>query len=432
MMNVIRMFVALFAIGNAMAQADDYERAPINYSASEAKNPVSELQKRIEKGDHGLDMSSEKAFLESVLKVLNVPKESQMLVYSKTSLQNDLITPQRPRALYFSEDCYVGWVQHGDVEIIIIDDVLGPVFYRMHVPDSFPAEFEIDEYRPVIERSRGCLTCHGGTRTNNYPGMMVRSVRADSIGAPIYSAGTHFTDPASPIGERWGGWFVTGSHDGVRHMGNLIFAETGDGGAEVEEDMGVPLENLDRVLNVKPYLSNTSDIVALMVLEHQAEVHNVLTKALYSTLLMFYRSRDLAKLTGEDPNVLSETSKRIIDSLTDDMLDAMLFRNEFELKGWGVEGSEAFQEAFGKAGRKDAEGRSLREFNLVSHVFRSRLSYMIYSRSFDSLPQVVKETFYQKLWDALRDDEDVIGKSERERILAILRGTKEGLPVYWK
>ena len=431
----MKTWISIFAtIGlltcQAAAQTDEYEQAPIRYSESTPNNPASELEKRIQSGDHGLDMSSEKAFLTSVLKELKVPVESQMLVYSKTSLQNDLITPTKPRAIYFSDDCYVGWVQGGDIELIITDDNLGPVFYRFRVPHSFPAEFEIDD-SPIIERSRGCLTCHGGTRTNNYPGMMVRSVRSDDIGSPIYSAGTHFTDHASPLSERWGGWFVTGKADGPRHMGNLIYSETEDGDAEIAKNFGQPLASLSDVINTDPYLVDKSDIIALMVLEHQVMAHNALTKAMFSTRTLLHRNRELAKLTGEDPEVLTESTQRVVNGLAEDILEVMLFRDEAPLTGWGAEGDPAFQEAFVATGPETADGGNLRDLHLLSRLFRTRLSYMIYSRSFDALPPTVKNVFYKQLWDALHDDEDPIKERERRRIVEILRETKSDLPPFW-
>lgn len=426
----ILLLSGLFA-SHLAAQTDEYEHEPIRYSESTPNNPVSELLKKIESGNHGLDMSGEKEFLLSVLKALDVPMETQMLVYSKTSLQNDLITPTKPRALYFSDDCYVGWVQGGDIEIIVSDDTLGAVFYRFRVPHPFPAEFKIEKDRPVIERSRGCLTCHGGTRTNNYPGMMVRSVRADDIGSPIYSAGTHFTDHASPLSERWGGWFVTGKADGPRHMGNLVYSETEDGGAEVAKDFGMQLNSLDDVIDTDPYLENRSDIVALMVLEHQVMVHNALIKAQFSTRTLLHRNRELAKLTGDDPDKLSETTQRVVNGLAQEILDAMLFRNEAPLTGWGVEGSEVFKEAFEAREPHASGGGSLRDMHLLSRMFRTRMSYMIYSRSFDALPVEVKDVFYKKLWDTLNDDEDEMKSRERHRIIEILKETKPGLPPYW-
>ncbi len=412
------------------AQIDNYELAPIRYSETSANDPAAELVARIESGELKLDTSSDRAFLKDVLRELGVPIESQVLVYSKTSAQNERITPARPRAVYFSDDCYIGWVQNGMIEIIATDPTLGPIFYRMVIPR--PKEKRALE----LERARSCLTCHGGTRTNNFPGMMVRSVRADGVGAPIFSAGTHFSDHASPLSERWGGWYVTGQAAGARHMGNLIFEETADGGAEVTEDFGVRLKSLGHIIDMDPYLAKTSDIVALMVMEHQVMVHNAITKAHFSTRTLLHRDKSLAKIDGRKDDRFSETTKRVLDSLANELLEKMLFEDELELEDWGVEGNDAFQEAFLAKAKRTGDGRSLRDFNLLSRLFKYRLSYMIHSKPFENLPPQFKKVFYRKLWDALHaSSPDELGghlkPKERERILAILLETKKNLPAYW-
>ncbi|MFT4638052.1 MAG: hypothetical protein ACI8T1_001370 [Verrucomicrobiales bacterium] len=353
--------------------------------------------------------------------------ESQVLVYSKTSLQIDRISPRRPRALYFSEDIYVGWTQGGDVEIISTDPNLGPVFYRMNVPSanaSLPAR---------VVRSRECLRCHGNSRTSNVPRFLVRSVRSDIRGFPLFATGTHLTDDDSPIKERWGGWYVTGSNGGQRHMGNLIYEETKGSEAHIIRDMGTELTDLTGIIDTSPYLQNTSDIVALMVLEHQSNAHNAITKANFTTRKMLHHNREMATYWGNSPSTLSDTTKRIIASQADQLLRVLLFKDAFEFESWGIEGNEAFQRAFHCNARRSAEGRSLKDFDLLSRLFKHRLSYMIYAESFGTLPNEFLTVFYKKLFAMLEDpsaheDSKHLSPTEARRIKEILLETKEGLP----
>ena len=396
-----------------------YEEAPIYYSETEPTDPLADLIRKIDAGAVRLDQWSEKGFLKSLLTELDVPIESQVLVYSKTSLQNHRILPSRPRALYFSDDYYVGWVQGGDIEVISIDPQLGPVFYLLKVPRS-PKD------KPVLIRSSECMNCHGGSRTGGVPGMLVRSVRPDTGGFPILSAGTSSTDHSSPISERWGGWYVTGENGGERHMGNLLYEEEERGSATIVRDHGA-VKNLDRVINTSPYLSNTSDMVALMVLEHQLTVHNALTSARLNTLRWLHYDATLSDHLKRSDEPLREQTLKLINGEAERLLKVMFFKDEFTLESWGVEGGEPFQEAFLAKAPRTAKGRSLKDFELLSRLFRHRFSYMVYSRSFDYLPEPFKEVFYEKLLTALSGEHvgiDNLSAKERSRILAILLETK--------
>ncbi len=422
------ILASIIGVLAAEAQTDDFEREPILYSKSVPNDPVASWQDRLEKKALRFDQQSERAFVEDVLQELGVPVESQVLVYSKTSLQIDGISPRRPRAIYFSEEAYVGWVQGGDIEIISMDPNLGPIFYRMTVPQPKA------NHPPRVIRSRDCLSCHEGSRTDHVPGMLVRSVRSDIRGFPLFSAGTYLSDDTSPIAERWGGWYVTGSNGGSRHMGNLIYEESNDPNPRVIKDMGRALTNLNDVIETRPYLTNTSDIVALMVLEHQSSMHNALTKANFTTRRMLHHHRELAKYWDEDGDRWSETTQRVISSQADHLLRKMLFHGEFELESWGVEGDPAFQTAFQRNARRTSNNRSLKDFDLLSHLFEHRLSYMIYSRSFEALPAEVKSLFYERLFAALDDPKAFefsqhLSSKEANRIKEILLETKDDLPT---
>lgn len=414
--------------GFASAEFLFYEEAPIRYSDTKAKDPIAGLIGDYEAGELALDRSGELAFLRSVLKLLDIPEESQVLVFSRTSFQNDRIRPQTPRAIYFSPDYYLGWVQGGEIEIISVDPDLGPVFYRMSTPFGRHPE-------PRLFRDSQCLNCHGSSRTDGYPGMLVRSVYPDDIGSPILGAGTRRTDHTSPLEERWGGWFVTGDKAGDRHLGNIYYEEGEPGEARPKFDFGAHPSSLESAFDTTKYLAATSDIVALMAMEHQITAHNAITKAHLDTRRWLYLDARIGKETGRAEGEVGESTLGLIDRGADDLLEVMLMKDEAELVDWGVEGGDAFQDAFVAAGVQTADGSSLREFQLLSRLFKYRLSYMIYSSSFEHLHPRMKAKFYEKLHLALNgqtESSSHLSEKERSRILEIVMETKDDLPGYWR
>ncbi len=421
--------IAAIAAASSTARAEFlfYEEEPIRYSDTEAKDPVALIIDDYESGRLKFDDSSELAFLRAVLDKFGVPRESQVLVFSRTSFQNDRIRPERPRAIYFSDDIYIGWVQGGSIELTAVDPDLGPTFYRMSTPFCRSPE-------PEIVRDSQCLNCHGSSRTGGYPGMMVRSVFPDDIGNPIFGAGTSNTDHSSPLEERWGGWFVTGDKDGPRHQGNLFYEEHGVGEVKTLKDFGAAPKTLDGAFDTSKYLADTSDIVALMVMEHQITAHNAITKAHLDTRRWLYLDARIAASSGRDGSEISESTAGLLDRGADDLLDVMLFKEEAPLVGWGVEGDETFQEAFAAGARGGEAGAELREFQLLSRLFKTRLSYMVHSPAFEALHPRMKAEFYTKLHAALTGGSDAaahLGERERGRILEIVRETKEDLPGCW-
>ncbi len=414
--------------GDARA-AEDYELAPVHYYESRPEDAMARLRRNIEDGvkvPPATNVSRES--LRWLLGELEVPEASQVLVFSKTSAQNDRIDPDHPRAIYFSDSCYVGWVQGGKAEVACVEANLGMVFYTV--------DFRGNSLRPRVDRPEDCLTCHGSVRTGRVPGVLVRSVYPDARGFPVLALGTFQTTDASPLEERWGGWYVTGRHGGMVHLGN----------AWVDEEAGIPRVmnpaagnrwTLDGLVNTASYLRSTSDIVALMVLEHQTSMQNSLTRASMQVRTALYRQRMLYEETGRvAPREPEGSALSVIEHAAEDVLERLLFLGETELKDGGVEGSGDFQEAFRAARKENRDGRSLRDFQLLTRLFKYRCSYMIYSESFQALPNEVKEGIYQRLWAVLRNG-DPEGKfaylsgSERERIFEILTETLDGRPSWW-
>ncbi|WP_038162087.1 hypothetical protein [Verrucomicrobium sp. BvORR106] len=399
-----------------------------------SSDPVAKLWQRVQSGQVKLPVEGdEKTFLNAVLKELDVPVASQVLVFSKTSLQNALIGPMRPRAVYFSEEVYVGWVQGGMIEIIGMDPETGPHFYTLSQRGGADAP-----HRPELATDEQCLSCHESSRTGGVKGLLVRSVFADASGQPILSEGSHVTTHESPLSERWGGWYVTGRHGKDRHMGNAIAKETG-AGVQLDRERGANLTSLQDIISTQPYLTKTSDLVALMVLEHQCSTHNLLTDAAGSTRAAMARQRDLQKAFNEPiTDVPQGSAQSVVRSLAEKLLRQMLFVGEYTLQDDGVEGDPAFQDAFRRNRRETEEGRSLKDFQLRTRLFKHRCSYMIYSQAFEALPRQMKDEFYSQLWQILRghDGRDKefasLSESERTHIRTILLATKKDLPACWR
>ncbi len=407
---------------------DDFERPPIEYSKATPENAVAELQEKLDSGACRLAFDRDQGYLASLLKALGVPVESQALVFSKTSLQRQRISPKRPRAVYFSDEAYVGFCQAGEVlEISVADPKLGTVFYTLDQDEAERPRF--------IRQTDNCLLCHGSSRTGGVPGHIVRSLFVDGAGEPILSAGSTMVDHTTPFEKRWGGWYVTGTHGSQKHVGNLAIR----GGAdphEVDNAAGHNVTDLSSLANLDGYLSPHSDIVALMVLEHQGLVHNRLTQANFTTRQAIDYEAMLVEALGEPEGKRLDSTTRRIASAGDDLVEALLMVDEAPLTAT-VTGTSGYAEWFTRQGPRDSHGRSLREFDLNRRLFRYPCSYLIYSRSFDALPDEMRQYVWKRLWSILSGEDQSdrfshIAAAERQAIRDIIRDTKPGLPAYWR
>jgi len=409
-----------------------YERAPISYHETEPENRVTRLLAAAEKEGY-LSSGSDIEILHELLARLEVPRESQVLVFSKTSEQISLIAPHTPRAIYFSDDVYIGWVQGGEIEVASLDPRLGMVFHLIKLTTRE------DHRPPELVRERGCLNCHAGSSNQGVPGLMVRSVYPSDSGLPLFEAGTFRTRQSSPISERWGGWYVTGEVEGESHLGNAIAAvKDRRVGVEMAPFATGRVEKLDALFNADPYPhGGQSDVAALMVLEHQTGVHNILVEANLTTRATLHRHGEMKKAFGESVDgPLSETNERILDRMADKVLHEMLYVDEFEVPG-GIEGGAAFQNAFKTNARKSADGRSLKDFRLYGRLMKYRCSHLIYSEAFENLPREIRSRILDKLhsiltrpasWPAYAH----LADSEREHLHTILSETVPDLPPSWK
>ncbi len=352
-------------------------------------------------------------YLPSLLARLDVRVDSQVLVFSKTSLQADIVSPRRPRAIYFNDDVAVGFVPDADlIEVAAVDTGVGVAFYSLPTQRSDRVRFS---------RST-CLRCHHGPATLGVPGLYVGSVFPNPSGRANIHLGTVVTDHRTAFDERWGGWYVNGSHGALRHRGNAVANDPSAPDRLVTEGTH-NLTSLTSKLDTSPYLSPVSDIVALMTLEHQTQMVNMMTRLTWQARI---------SSAGGAGDVVDGP----VGALVEELLAYMLFVDEARLTD-PVTGVSTFTSTFPQRGPHDERGRSLRDFDLHTRLFRHPLSYMIYSRSFDGLPEHVRARLYARLHAVLTGAERSgefphLSPDDRRAILEIVRETKPDLPDYWR
>lgn len=418
---------ALYFIAATLVVADEYERPPIEYSKSTPDNVISHLQSQLERSEVTLTFDDDTGYLPSLLAALKVPVESQMLVFSKTSLQQRRISPRTPRAIFFNDDVYVGYCVSGDVlEVSAADPKLGTAFYTLDQRRQGPPRFQ--------RQTDNCLVCHATTRTEGVPGHVVRSLFVSPSGEPILSEGSRTVDHTTALADRWGGWYVTGKHGNQLHLGNLVIASR-DVPRPVENAQGQNVTDLSDRVSLERYPSRHSDIVALMVFEHQTLVHNRITKANFTTRQALDYQRMMNEMMDKPADAPLESTTRRIQSVGDDLVDALLLVGEARFTE-PIHGTSGFAELFAQTGPRDKQGRSLRHLDLQTRLFQYPCSYLIYSRAFDGLPQEASEYVWRRLWEVLAENADAerfahLSAEDKRAIIEILRETKQPLPDYW-
>jgi hypothetical protein len=374
---------------------------------------IGRFASRLASGAAKLDFAEGRGFLPSLLEQLGVAIDSQVLVFSKTSFQHALINPGNPRALYFNDNVSVGMVPGGTVyEMMALEPGRGLAFYTL---ETKPSE------KPVVQR-RGveCMFCHG-PGNKGAAAMVVASVIPNAEGIPAYtSAFIDTIDHRTPFDRRWGGWYVTGTHGSMTHLGNAV-ARDPERPLDLETDNTQNVTSLAGRIDVSKYLTGTSDVVALMTLEHQVGVTNRL-----GALRVQYAAAQRAGTANAD---------RQLDTEIRDLVDYMLFVDAAALKQ-PISGVSTFTRTFARRGPRDAKGRSLREFDLQTRLFRYPLSYMIYSDLFDALQPPIRERVYSRLYDVLTGKDpapvyDGLSAGDRKAVLEIVAATKPDAPAYW-
>ena len=363
----------------------------IQYEKNTPHDRAGVLGEKLEKQEVSLSYDPESGYLRSLLRALHVPASSQLLVFSKTSFQAPKIFPRMPRAIYHSDDVMVGYVRGGDVlEIASVDPQLGTVFYTLDQEES---------PQPMLVRRAECIQCHDGPATLGVPGLLVRSVHVDRTGYALLSAPSYVTDHTSPLSQRWGGWYVTGTHGSQYHLGNQTAENRGD--TELDLSKGANLTSLSGQLDVGAYLQPTSDIVSLMIMEHQTRMTNLFTRLGWETRM--------------------EAGAAKLDDIVREVVEYMLFEKETPLKE-PIKGSERYAADFAALGPKDHKGRSLRDLDMKTRMFKYPCSFLIYSEQFDALPQSAKDKLYRRLRERLTEQ-------NRLDVIEILKDTKKGFPT---
>ncbi|MDX1981671.1 MAG: hypothetical protein SFV51_15490 [Bryobacteraceae bacterium] len=386
---MVGLAAAVFAVPSVFCQLPVFqaplEHPAIQYEAAATHDAVYELNRRMGSGQTSLVFEGPQGYLRSVLEELRVPVESQTLIFSKTSLQAQRISPASPRALYFNDSVAVGWVREGPLlELAAFDSERGVVFYTL---DQTPAA------RPRFVRTMVCLRCHDTAL--NVPGMLAGSHATAPDGAPRFHMGVFYSDHRSPYEERWGGKYVTGDSGNLRHMGRAMRFDAAG------------------------YLSPHSDVAALMVFDHQMHMTNLLVRAAWETRVAMGEGR----------------AAGVIPRLANEVADYTLFVDEAPLPA-PVRGSSDFAKVFAARGPSDSKGRGLRQLDLKGRLLRYPCSYMIYSEAFENLPGALREAVYQKMWQILSGRERSaryarLTAADRRAVIEILRATKPGLPAVY-
>jgi len=297
----------------------------------------------------------------------------------------------------------------GFIEVASLDPRRGVILYTM---DPRPSS------KPRFGRDDSCLICHRSDSSLGVPGMIVKSVLTGADGSPRLLYGAYETDHRSPLEERWGGWYVTGSSGGAKHLGNIMF-QPGDTPEAHAANPALQLDSLKTQFVTSGYLSPYSDIAALMVFDHQMRMTNLLIRLGWE-----------ARVSDHDRRPAS-----VLESAARELVDYLLFVDEAPLPA-KLAGSSGFAQKFAARGPRDAQGRSLRDLDLQRRVLKYPCSYMIYSDTFDALPASAKDPVYRRLWQVLSGAESAgnyarLTRADRQAVLEILKDTKKDLPPYF-
>ena len=415
---ILTLTLILCFQGKILGQAfNDYDQLPHNYWKAKLKDPMSLLLENVNDGRVKLVESNDYHLLENLLNELDIDKESQVLVFSKTSLQRAAVSSKNPRAIYFNDEIYLGWMPKGRIEIASADPERGFVFYFQRPIN--------DRKSQLFVRDKVCLECHAGSATNFLPGPLGRSVFPNNNGRSLKSVDTYeLIGHHVPLSERWGGWYVTGEHQSLKHMGNAVAYRTNNNELKLKkftEDLG-----LKRILKESNYPHPGSDVAALLIFDHQVGIHYELVEAAYRARQSLFNNKKSSVQNNESIN-------KSISSIADDLVPHILMRDEIKLGEKILNPNEEsdFIRVFSERGIKDSKGRSLRDLKLKDTIFKYSCSYMIYSKSFVSLPDALKSAVFKRIKDILNNriktkEYDYISSETKMELLEILNETVPG------
>jgi len=377
------------------------------------QDPFSSFKIRLENGEIKLNFDSEIKYLESLLSELSISPSSQLLVYSTTSLQLSRISPYNPRAIYFTDDIYIGYVPGGQIEVIGIDPQLGAIPYIFNLPKSD------DLKHPTIYRSKRCMKCHASHEIGGAPGLLVSSVVAGPGGGTIDRFRKQDFGHGVSFNQRFGGWHITGEHPFNKSWANQT-------GMMINNEVHKVANPPGKYFSWNKYLTNESHIVPHLIFEHQIGFIN---RCISTT----YRFREL-QLRSEQPHFRQHENK-FIESETNSLLSYILFQNEAQLPPNQITKETKFIVDFEKTEKSNLGSTQLRKLNLKNRLFENRCSYMIFSSSFRGLPGVIKKSLFHKLkvvlsakQSELPSEYSYLKEDERVKILSILSQSFQGFP----
>jgi hypothetical protein len=384
----------------------------IAYSTVPVNNVVDDLNRKLQDGSVALRFEGRSGYLASVIDALKLPSDSQLLVFSKASLQGRLISASNPRALFFNDRAALGWVRDAElIEVAAHDEKAGLVFYTL---EQRPTA------RPSFKREFRCLGCHMTGDTLGVPGLLMFS---ETPGTNDRPGKTVTMDQRRPLVERWGGWFVTGGSGAVRHLGNRVPAlESHPGG--VPSVMGL--------FDPDGYRAASSDIAALMIFSHQTHMINLMTRASWEARTAD-RALHASFFQGAPDQV--RLAEEMMRGIAGEVVDYMLFVDEAPLSN-AVSGRSGFAERMAASGPRDRRGRSLYELDLKKRLMKFPCSYLIYSPAFDALPPLAKTPIYERMWQVLSGEVREpryrsLSLADRRAVVEILKETKPDLPSYF-
>jgi hypothetical protein len=411
--SICAVVVSVALAAAAMTAQEDWhgvlhQHPSVDYLGHPTTDRIAALNTALAGGSRTLRRDARTGYLRPVLDALGLSIDSQLLVFSKTGVQRAFTSPHNPRALFFDSAVVVGYIPGAPLlEIAAHDPRQGVVFYTLDQNASTPS----------FTRATMCLTCHVSATTLGVPGLIARSNAVGEDGNVMPQLGSNDVAHQTPHPDRWGGWFVTSEalvpYSQRAHAGNITFSS---GGVTSNQ---VFMEWLSSEPETRGYLSPTSDIVALLLFDHQAHAINLLTRLNWESRVVAAGGR-------------AGTADGSLAPLETELADYLLFDGEAP-PSVALEARPGFAQHFAAAFPKDRRGRSLAELDLVKRLARYPCSYMVYSPAFDALRADVREAVYQRMIDTLTrpDRRNELGRAsaeDRRAALEILRDTRPDFP----
>ena len=262
----------------------------------------------------------------------------------------------------------------------------------------------------------------GGT-----PQLLAGSKIADLDGYVLEPV-TENTVDRTPLKKRWGGWYVTGRNGVQPHLGNILVRTKAEL-TKLDDAKRYNLETLKGLgfLDTKPYLTAKSDIVALMVLEHQITVENQIAYVRFKAPNVLTRIGHGEATKARSWDALPPIAQKALTGMLDRLVRRLTFVDAAAFDD-SIAGTAGFEAWFQAQGPRDKQGRSLRTLDLHKRLFKYAVSYLIYSREFDSLPGYAKDYVCMKITNELRgrdgrEQHVHPSNADRHATLAILRAT---------